>query len=115
MEITRTHQGPRMSQAVLYGDTVYLAGQVASHADGSVAEQVREVLGKIDSLLAEAGSSKAKLLAATIYLADLRDFATMNELWDAWVDPHNTPARTTVEAKLARPNLRVEMTVIAAR
>ncbi|MGE3535998.1 MAG: RidA family protein [Candidatus Tectimicrobiota bacterium] len=115
MDITRHHQGARMSQAVVYGDTIYLAGQVADNPDAGIADQVRSVLGKIERLLQEAGSSKAKLLATTIYLADLRDFATMNELWDAWVDPHHTPARTTVEAKLARPTLRVEMTVIAAR
>ena len=115
MEITRKNVGPRMSQIVLYGDTIYLAGQVSDKPDASTAEQVRDVLGKIDRLLADAGSSKAKILATTIYLADIRDFAAMNEVWDAWVDTHHSPARTTVETKLARPGLRVEMTVTAAR
>ena len=115
MEITRKNQGPRMSQAVIHGDTIYLAGQVADDPEAGIADQVRSVLGKIERLLQEAGSSKAKLLATTIYLADLRDFGAMNALWDAWVDPSNTPARTTVEARLARPTLRVEMTVVAAR
>ena len=115
MEITRRNNGPRMSQSVTYGETIYLAGQVSDKPDASTAEQVRDVLGKVERLLGEAGSSKSKILATTIYLADLRDFAVMNEVWDAWVDPHNTPARTTVEAKLARPSLRVEMTVTAAR
>jgi enamine deaminase RidA (YjgF/YER057c/UK114 family) len=115
MEIIRHNKGPRMSQIVQYGDTIYLAGQVAEKPDADTGAQTRDVLSKIDRHLQAVGSSKSKLLAATIYLADIRDFAAMNEVWDAWVDADNTPARTTVEAKLARPNIRVEITVIAAR
>ena len=115
MGITRQQQGPRMSQIVIHGDTIYLAGNVASQQEADTGAQTRDVLGKIDRLLEEAGSSKAHLLSATIYLADIRDFAAMNEVWDAWVDPHNTPARTTVQAKLARPSVRVEITVVAAK
>lgn len=115
MEITRRNMGPRMSQVVMHGNTIYLAGQVSDKPEASTAEQVRDVLGKIERLLHDAGSSKAHILATTIYLADIRDFAAMNEVWDAWVDANHTPARTTVEAKLARAGLRVEMTVVAAR
>jgi enamine deaminase RidA (YjgF/YER057c/UK114 family) len=115
MDITRLHKGPRMSRMVLHGDTIYLAGNVASTPDADTSEQTREALSKIETLLQEAGSNKSKLLSATIYLADIHDFAAMNEAWDAWVDPDNTPARTTVQAKLARPSLRVEITVVAAR
>jgi enamine deaminase RidA (YjgF/YER057c/UK114 family) len=115
MEITRNRKGPRMSQIVIHGDTIYLAGNVADTQDADTGGQTRDVLRKIDALLQEAGSSKSKLLSATIYLADIRDFAAMNEVWDAWVDPDNTPARTTVQARLARASVRVEITVVAAR
>ena len=105
MEITRQNKGPRMSQIVQYGDTVYLAGQVSDKPEGDTGVQTRDVLSKIERLLQQAGSSKSKILATTIYLADMRDFAAMNEAWDSWVDPDNTPARATVEAKLARPQV----------
>lgn len=113
MTIKRIDGGPRMSQAVIHNDTVYLAGQVGT-AGQSVTEQTKEVLGKIDALLAQAGSSKSKLLQAVIWLADMRDFAEMNAVWDKWVDPANTPARATGEARLAAPGYLVEVTVIAA-
>src|SRR5574337_1664779 len=86
MTIRRLETGPRMSQAVIHNGVVYLAGQVADSAKGkSVAEQTREILGKIDRMLAEAGSDKTKILSATIYLADIGAFAEMNAVWDAWV------------------------------
>ena len=115
MDITRINAGPRMSQIVMHGDTIYLAGQVASNPDGDTAAQTSDVLAKIDARLKEAGSDKSKLLSATVYLADIRDFNAMNEVWDAWVAPGNPPGRTCVQARLARPNIRVEITVIAAR
>ena len=86
MAIIRLHAGPRMSQAVVHGSTIYLAGQVADQAKGkSVADQTKEILAAIDRLLAEAGSDKTKILSATIYLADIATFAEMNAVWDAWV------------------------------
>jgi enamine deaminase RidA (YjgF/YER057c/UK114 family) len=104
-----------MSQAVVYGDTVYLAGQVATQAAGqSVTEQTREIVATIDKLLAEAGTDKTRLLSATIYLADMTTFAEMNTVWEAWVAPGATPARATVEAKLATPAYTVEIVCIAA-
>lgn len=116
MSIARLHVGPRMSQAVIRGDTIYLAGQVADRAKGgSVSEQTKEILATIDRLLAEAGSDKTKILSATIYLADIATFAEMNGVWDAWVAAGHTPARATVEAKLAAPAYTVEIACIAAR
>jgi enamine deaminase RidA (YjgF/YER057c/UK114 family) len=116
MSIRRIGTGPRMSQAVVHGETVYLAGQVANTRKGqSVTEQTREILSQIDALLAEAGSDKTKILSATIYLADIGTFAEMNAVWDAWVPQGHTPARATVEAKLATPDYTVEIMVVAAR
>jgi enamine deaminase RidA (YjgF/YER057c/UK114 family) len=116
MSIKRLHAGPRMSQAVIHGDTIYLAGQVADQAKGkSVAEQTKEILAAIDSLLAEAGSDKTKLLSATIYLADMATFAEMNGVWDSWVPAGGAPARATVEARLAAPPYTVEIACIAAK
>jgi enamine deaminase RidA (YjgF/YER057c/UK114 family) len=116
MTIQRIRPGPRMSGAVVHGDTVYLAGQVATAAAGrSVAEQTQEILSIIDGLLAEAGTDKSKLLMANIWLTDIGTFQEMNAVWDAWVSPGNAPARATVEAKLAAPQYTVEIAVIAAK
>ncbi len=116
MTIQRFEVGPRMSQAVVHGDTVYLAGVVAKTMAGeSVAKQTQEVLSIIDSHLAKAGSDKSKLLTATIYLPDMKTFAEMNAVWDGWVSAGNTPARATVEAGLAAPQYKVEIMVTAAR
>lgn len=112
MTIRRIENGPRMSQAVVHNQTVYLAGQVASGA--SVAEQTSTVLAQIDALLAEAGSDKTKILTATIYLTDIASFAEMNGAWEKWVVPGQTPARATVEAGLAAEEYMVEIAVIAA-
>jgi len=115
VSIERLHSGPRMSQAVKHGGVVYTAGQVAQRAPGApVAEQTRDILARIDELLAEAGTDKSKLLSATIWLADIATFNEMNGVWDAWVDPANTPARACVESKLAAPQFTVEIGVIAA-
>jgi len=116
MTITRIGVGARMSKAVVHNDTVYLAGQVADKTAGkSVAEQTQEIVGMIDALLAEAGSDKSKMLSATIYLADIKTFPEMNGVWDTWIVPGHTPARATVEAKLAAPQYTVEIAVIAAK
>ena len=116
MSIQRIGVGPRMSKAVVHGDTVYLAGQVADKAAGkSVAEQTAEILGIIDGLLAEAGSDKSKLLMVNIWLSDMSTFAEMNGVWDTWVIAGHTPGRATVEAKLAAPQFTVEIAVIAAK
>jgi enamine deaminase RidA (YjgF/YER057c/UK114 family) len=113
MTIRRLEAGPRMSQAVIHGNTVYLAGQVGS-PDKSVAEQTKEILARIDDLLKQSGSEKSKILQATIWLADMADFAEMNSVWDKWVDGPNAPARATGEAKLAAPEYKVEIIVTAA-
>jgi enamine deaminase RidA (YjgF/YER057c/UK114 family) len=113
--IQRFHPGKRLSDAVVHGSTIYLAGQVASDPAVDVSAQTKDILGQIDRLLAELGSSKARLLSATIYLVDMADFAAMNEVWDAWVSKDNLPARATVQARLARPEYRIEIQAIAAR
>jgi enamine deaminase RidA (YjgF/YER057c/UK114 family) len=115
-KITRLGVGKRMSSAVIHGDTVYLSGLVAETARGrTVTEQTREILASIDAILAEAGTDKSRLLQATIWLADIADFAEMNKIWDAWVTPGETPVRACVEARLAAPDYMVEIRVIAAR
>jgi enamine deaminase RidA (YjgF/YER057c/UK114 family) len=112
--IRRLHTGPRMSQAVIHGTTVYLAGQVADDPSQDVAGQTRQILASIDRLLDEAGADKTRILSATIYLADIGTFAQMNSVWDTWVPLGHTPARATVEAKLAAPAYKVEIQVVAA-
>jgi enamine deaminase RidA (YjgF/YER057c/UK114 family) len=105
-----------MSQAVIHNDVVYLAGQVASAAKGaSVQDQTKDILQRIDTLLAAAGTDKSKVLSATVWLADIRKFEEMNGVWDKWVPAGATPARACVEAKLVIPEYAVEIGVIAAR
>lgn len=116
MSIQRIDVGPRMSQATVHGDTVYLAGIVADQRKGvSVADQTRQVLARIDELLAKAGSDKTKLLKATIWLRDIASFDEMNSIWDAWVVPGETPARACVESRMAAPDILVEIQVTAVR
>lgn len=115
MTIERIEPGPRMSKAVVHGDTVYLAGQVAASGTGTVREQTTEILGIIDDLLAKAGTDKTKLISANIWLTDMATFAEMNTVWDAWLAPGSAPARATVGAALAAPQFKVEIAVIAGR
>lgn len=114
MAIKRFKTGPRMSQAVVHGDTVYTAGQVADDLDADVTVQTQQVLAKIDGLLGDAGTDKSNLLSATIWLTDMANFAAMNAVWDAWVSPGNTPARACVQSGLAAPGYKVEIMVTAA-
>ena len=116
-DIERRHTGARMSKIVRHAGLVYLCGQTASggpHADADIGAQTREVLSRIDALLVEAGSDRGRMLSTTIHLRDIADFAAMNEAWEQWIRPGTAPARTTVQARLASPGLRVEMTVVAA-
>lgn len=115
MAIERIGAGPRMSQAVIHGNTVYLAGQVADDTTADVAGQTRQILAKIDALLAQAGSDKSRILSASIWLSDISTFATMNGVWDAWVSPGAAPARATVQSALAAPPYLVEIGCVAAR
>ena len=115
MSITRHHGNQRMSQIVIHGDTVYLAGQVAADASADITVQTQQVLQKIDDLLAEAGSDNSKILSAQIWLANIGHFAKMNEVWDNWIPEGQAPARACIEARLASPDLLVEVGVIAAR
>jgi len=113
-EIQRFDVGTRLSEMAVHNGTVYLAGQVAADAAKDITRQTEQVLGAIDALLARAGTDKSKILMAQIFLADLADFPAMNEVWDAWVAPRNAPPRATVQARLAKPEWKVEIVVTAA-
>ncbi len=115
MTIERIDVGPRMSQAVVHGDRVYLAGQVADDTSQDVAGQTRQILAKIEALLARAGSSKEKILSANVWLSDIGTFNEMNSVWDPWVSKENPPCRACVESRLATPAYTVEIMVTAAR
>lgn len=112
--ISRIGCGKRMSEAVVHNGLIYLSGQVGTPGD-SVTEQTKTVLAGIDKLLAATGSDKTRILSAQIWLADMADFAAMNAVWDAWVPQGNCPARATGESRLAAPEYRVEIIVVAAQ
>ena len=115
MSITRLGtERHRMSKIVIHDDTVYLCGQVAKDSDAGIKGQTQTMLDKVDDLLKQAGSDRKHILSATLYIKDMKDFAEMNEVWDAWVIEGYSPARACVEASLARPELLVEVSVIAA-
>ena len=114
MTIQRHNVGKRLSEIVVHGHTAYLAGEVPDDTGKDVAGQTEEVLAKIDKLLAQVGSDKTKVLSAQIFLRDMADFAGMNAAWEKWVVPGHTPARATIEAKLANSAYRVEIMCIAA-
>ena len=113
MTIQRLHSGPRMSQAVIHGGLVHLAGQIGAPGEDATA-QTRAVLASIDTLLAEAGTDKSHLLTATIWLADMDDFGAMNAVWEEWLGGANAPTRATGEVRLATPDYKVEVIVTAA-
>ncbi|MEH6578282.1 MAG: RidA family protein [Amphritea sp.] len=115
MTIEHIRSNHRMSGIVKHNGTVYLSGRTAGSEEWDTAEQTRRCLQDIDGLLEEAGTSKQRLLSVAIYLRDMKDFAVMNEVWDAWVAGVPTPARVCVEAHLARPIVKVEVCVIAAQ
>jgi enamine deaminase RidA (YjgF/YER057c/UK114 family) len=116
MTIERRHVGKRLSDLVIHrpSGTAYLAGQVADDPKADITGQTQQILAQIDGLLAEAGTDKSRILSCTIYLPDIADFAAMNVVWEKWVLPGQTPARATVEARLAAPEYRVEIQLIAA-
>ena len=113
MSIQRIAVGPRMSQLVAANGCAYISGQVADDRNGSLQEQAKNILANIDRLLAEAGTSKEKLLKVDVYLAAIVDFDEFNTVYDAWVDPANPPARVCSEARLADPRIRVEIAAVA--
>ncbi|MEP0073626.1 MAG: RidA family protein [Marinomonas sp.] len=112
--IERMEVGQRMSRIVKHNGTVYLCGQVGADANTDIAEQTQTMLDKVEALLEQAGSSKEHILSATVYIRDMKDFAAMNAVWDAWVPEGFAPARACVEARMARPELLVEVSVVAA-
>ncbi|WP_312669121.1 RidA family protein, partial [Stutzerimonas nitrititolerans] len=113
MPIRRLHTETRYSEAVIHAGAVYLSGQLADDLEGDIHQQTRETLASIERLLAEVGSDKSRLLSATIHLRDMADYAGMNEVWDAWLPAGAAPARTAVQALMYRPEVRVEITVVA--
>ncbi|MGY8871542.1 MAG: RidA family protein [Pseudomonadales bacterium] len=115
MTIERIGSNARMSKIVKHNNTVYLCGQTASDDAWDTAEQTRRCLQQVEDLLNEAGSSVENILSVTIYVRDMKDFAQMNKVWDAWVADKPKPARACVEAHMARPNVLVELTVVAAQ
>ena len=114
MTIQRFNTGKRLSEAVVHGNTVYLAGEVPDSGDKDIGGQTEEVLAKIEKMLKQVGSDKSKLLSAQIFLPSMADFAGMNAVWEKWIAPGQAPARATVEAKLANPAYKVEIMCIAA-
>ena len=114
MNISRQHTNQRMSRIVTHNNTVSLCGQVCSDATQGITEQTQTMLAKVDDLLAQANSDKYHLLSATVYVSDMKYFAPMNDVWDAWVPEGHAPARACVQAPMARPELLVEISVIAA-
>jgi len=114
MEIQRFEGTGRMSRAVVHNNTVYLCGQTCGDADKDVQEQTKVCLEKVEELLGKYGSDKNHILSTTIYLRDIKDFAAMNEVWDAWVEDGNEPARACVESRMARDYILVELSVVAA-
>lgn len=115
MAVQRFHVGPRLSEIAVHNGTVYLAGQIAEDTKQDIAGQMREVLGHVDRLLAEASSDKSLILSTQIYLSDMANFAAMNDVWDEWVPNGNTPPRATVQAQLADSACLVEVVVVAAQ
>jgi len=113
-DIKHIDPGPRMSEATIHGGRIYCSGMIPEDTSLDITGQVKQALAEIDALLAKGGSDKTKILTATIWLADISDFAAMNKVWDAWVVPGRTPARATVEAKLNDPKMKVEIMVVAA-
>ncbi|WP_191236804.1 RidA family protein [Cobetia marina] len=114
MSITRYETGVRMSRAVIHHDTIYFCGQVAENRHEDISEQTRTMLAKVDALLERVGSDREHLLSATIYLRDMSLFEEMNQAWDAWVPEGHAPARACVEARMASPELLIEISVVAA-
>jgi enamine deaminase RidA (YjgF/YER057c/UK114 family) len=115
MTIIRHHTNSRMSKIVIHNETIYLSGQVAQDRDSDIATQTQQVLDKIEALLKEAGSNKNNILSAQIWLSNIANFSAMNQVWDKWIDEGNQPARATIEARLASPELLVEIGIIAAQ
>jgi enamine deaminase RidA (YjgF/YER057c/UK114 family) len=112
--VVRIDPGPRMSEASVFGDRMYLSGMIPEDTSADITGQVTQALGEIDALLKKGGSDKSKILSAVIWLSNIADFAAMNAVWDAWVVPGHTPARATVEAKLNDPKMKIEIMVVAA-
>jgi enamine deaminase RidA (YjgF/YER057c/UK114 family) len=114
MSVRHIDPGPRLSEATILGDRMYLSGMIPEDVSADITGQVKQALAEIDALLKRGGSDKTRILSAVIWLSDIADFAAMNAVWDAWVVPGQTPARATVQARLSDPRMKVEIMVVAA-
>ncbi|MBN8943597.1 MAG: RidA family protein [Rhizobiales bacterium] len=115
MQIERIGVGQRMSKAVCTDGMVFTCGEVATDKTKDAFGQTQEILDALDASLRQAGTHKERILSATVWLADIKDFAEMNRAWDAWVPQGHTPARATVEARLVSATAKVEIAIIALR
>ncbi|MBI3939075.1 MAG: RidA family protein [Betaproteobacteria bacterium] len=113
--IVRHNPGPSLCRIVEYNGVVHIAGTTADNKSAGCREQTAEVLKKIDSSLAAAGTDKSRILSSNVWVADIREKDQMDAAWRAWVDPDNKPVRACVEARLATPDTRVEIMVTAAK
>lgn len=113
-KVVHIDPGPRLSEATVFGDRMYLSGMIPEDTTLDIAGQVKQALAEIDALLKRGGSDKTRVLSAVIWLKDIGDFAAMNAVWDAWVAPGQAPARATVQARLNDPDMKVEIMVVAA-
>lgn len=113
-DIRRIDPGPRLSEASLHGNLMYLSGMIPEDVSQDITGQTKQALAEVESLLARGGSDRTKILSAVIWLADISDFAAMNAVWDAWIVPGQTPARATVQAQLSDPAMKIEIMVVAA-
>ena len=115
MAIARIDPGPRLAEAVIHDDRIYLSGMIPENTALDITGQVKQALAEIDALLKRADTDKTRILSAVIWLKDINDFAAMNAVWDAWVVPGQTPARCCGKVELATPDILVEIMAIAAR
>ena len=115
MEIKKINKNSRMSEIVIHGNSIYLCGQVCEDTSKDIKEQTVSILEKIDELLVSVGSDKSKLLMVQIFIKDMSLYNEMNEVWDAWVDVENPPARACVQAALARPEWLLEIIATASK
>jgi enamine deaminase RidA (YjgF/YER057c/UK114 family) len=115
MEVERQKAHSRASLFVVHGETIYVSGLTPKNPEGNLTEQTRNVLKRIDEILLQAGSSKSKILLATIYLKNIDDCEIVDEIWDSWVDKDNLPCRVKVESRLTSPQFLIDIAIIAAR
>jgi enamine deaminase RidA (YjgF/YER057c/UK114 family) len=114
LAVSRMAPGPRLSEATIHDERVYLSGVVAEDTSQDIVDQARQALARVQALLEKVGSGRLQILSVLIFLADMNDLAVVNAVWDDWVIGDESPARTVVQAKLSDPNAKIEIMVVAA-